>query len=222
MIKINLLSAPPPSLAASIFAGRTFVPLLVAATAISASLFPALGTALELRPERVALEPWRLLTCHLAHWNEQHLLWDLLVFLALAPLLPPRRLAALLLPAGLAISFGVLICQPELASYRGLSGIDAALFVALALDLARRAGRLDRVLGGLALLLFAAKIAAELASGQAVFVATGGAFVPVPLAHLLGLAAALFEGRSERPRGGGGRRRRPMPGEARLCHNAPP
>lgn len=218
MIKIHLLPLPPPSFVASLLAGRTFLPLLIAAAAISASLFPALGAAFELRPELAAFQPWRLFTCHLAHWNEQHLMWDLLAFLALAPLLEARRLAAILLPAGLAIAAGVLIWHPELAAYRGLSGLDAALFAALALDLARRDSAFDRGLGRLALLLLGAKIVTELASGDAVFVATGGAFAPVPLAHLLGLAAAFCEATGRRRKS----RQRGPAAAAELCHNAPP
>lgn len=220
MIKINLSADPPPSLGATLLAGRTFLPLLIAVGAISASLFPAFGAALELRPELAVSQPWRLLTCHLAHWSEQHLAWDLLVFLALAPLLPPRRLLRLLPAAALLISLGVLLLRPDLAAYRGLSGLDSALFAALALDLARRKPWLDRALGFLALALFAAKIAAEMASGEAIFAA--GPFVPVPLAHVLGLLAALAASLADRP----SRSRRldgpRQPAASQLCHNAPP
>ena len=212
MIKINLATpAKAPSLGASLLEGRTFVPLLIAAVAICASLFPSFGALLELRPEAALTQPWRLLTGHLAHWNERHLLWDLLVFLALAPLLPPRRLLLLLPAAALLISAGVLLFHPELAAYRGLSGLDSALFAALALDLARRPLPLDRALGALALALFAAKIVFELASGAALFAA--GTFVPLPLAHLLGLAAALGAAFFSA--------RRPIR-RFQLCHNVPP
>jgi len=212
MIEINLATpAKAPSLGASLLEGRTFVPLLVAAVAISASLFPSFGALLELRPEAALTQPWRLVTCHLAHWSERHLLWDLLVFLALAPLLPPRRLLLLLPAAALLISAGVLLVHPQLAAYRGLSGLDSALFAASALDLARRPPPLDRTLGALALALFLGKTGFELASGGALFAA--GPFVPLPLAHLLGLAAALgvsfFSAR------------RPIR-RFQLCHNAPP
>lgn len=181
-------------------AGRIAAPLFFAFVTLLLFSSPEWSAACELRPGAPLAEPWRLLTGHFTHWTADHLRWDLLVFAALALLFPPRRLVSLLFWTALLVSAGVVIFLPEMPAYRGLSGLDSALFVALALDFGRRPKSVDRLLGALALLLFLAKIAAELASGQAIF--APGPFVPVPLAHLLGLAAAVIEaglGHNARP-----------------------
>jgi rhomboid family GlyGly-CTERM serine protease len=172
-------------------AGRLAAPLFFAGLCFAIYQSPALSAALELGPAQLLSEPWRLATGHLTHWSAEHLAWDLLVFLALAVLFPPRRLWTLLGATALAIGLGVVFLHPEIAAYRGLSGLDSALFAALALDLTRHERPHERWLGRLALILFSAKILAELFGGQALFAA--GPYVPLPVAHLLGLFAALAE-----------------------------
>lgn len=179
-------------------AGRLAAPLFFAVLALTLFAWPGAGAAGELRPGTPWAEPWRLLSGHFTHFTAEHLAWDLLVFVTLAALFPARRLLPLLATAALAVSLGVSLGSPELPSYRGLSGLDSALFAALALDLWRRGGP-DRRLGAAALLLFLAKVAAEVAGGQALFAT--GPFVPVPLAHLLGLVSAFAEACWRRPVG---------------------
>lgn len=148
-------------------------------------------------------ELWRLVTCHLVHFGAEHLAWDAAVFALLSSLcwrLGRGLCLASLAVAGLAIPAVLWILQPELATYRGLSGLDSALYATAALALGQRLWADGRrawavaALGSLAALL--AKVAYELATRQALFVdATSLGFVPVPLAHaaggLAGLAAAL-------------------------------
>jgi hypothetical protein len=97
-----------------------------------------------------------------------------------------------------------------MTAYRGLSGIDSALFGLLTVLLIREAleagDRRGLLLAGGFSILFAGKTAFELVSGAGVFVSDFGAAVsPVPLAHLagaaVGAAAALV-------------RRRALPGSA--------
>lgn len=172
-------------------AGRLAAPLFFALLCGAIYWSPAASAALELRPVLLRTEPWRIATGHLTHWSVDHLLWDLLVFLALAVLLPPRRLWTLMAATAVAVSLGVFLLHPEIAAYRGLSGLDSALFAALALDLALHPRRLERGLGWLALSLFIGKIVAEILGGQALFAT--GPYVPLPVAHSLGLLAAVAE-----------------------------
>jgi rhomboid family GlyGly-CTERM serine protease len=172
----------------SLRAARTFLPLA------SLLLFlPALAPAawLELDREAVARgEVWRLLTGHWAHWTTDHFLWDSLAFLVLAALCETRisrgRLVATVLGATVAVSAGVWLALPEIVRYRGLSGIDSALFVLLAVSL-------RTPLGALALAAFLGKSAWEVWTGTPLFTAAGS-FVPVPLAHLIGAAWGLMVG----------------------------
>ena len=136
---------------------------------------------------------WRLLSGHFAHFSADHLRWDLLVFVALGCLveLRCRRHFILCVAAGgFLISFGVWWLESQLNSYRGLSGIDSALFVYLAVDilnLSRAEGRRwPAVAAGVALFLFIAKIVFELCTDRMIFVDNSAAFSPVPLAHFIG------------------------------------
>jgi hypothetical protein len=78
-----------------------------------------------------------------------------------------------------------------MTTYRGLSGIDSALFALLAALIARRAimekdwSRL--ALATLVSIGFAAKIGFELSTGGTLFVnSTAAGMIPVPLAHVVG------------------------------------
>ena len=155
-------------------------------------LVPGAAQRLELARGELLGAPWRLASAHLVHYSFQHWLMDALAFLVLALACgtrAPRRTLATLALAAPAISLAVLAFLPDLERYRGLSGLDSALF-GLCLGLELRASRSPRIL--LAGALFLAKLAFELASGQALFV-DGAAlgFTPVPLAHALGALVGL-------------------------------
>ena len=181
--------------------------LLVALISLAASLpvlVPGDGliqAALELRDAfTVGSEPWRLVTCHLVHLNGRQLLMNLIAFLWLGILCEPkmhRRYGMLLFASSLAVGVGVLHVHPDLAGYRGLSGIASAQFAAL-VALRWRETRLNgRVAAALscvvALLLFMGKTIYEVETGRALF-ASGleldGAG-PSPVAHLFGALAGL-------------------------------
>ena len=106
-----------------------------------------------------------------------------------------RMLLACFLGAALAIA-GVALLRPRLALYRGSSASASALFVLAALEIARHPPRPPpagaRALALLALALFAAKVAWEMLTGEALFAAPLPPGVAVvPLAHLLGGAAGV-------------------------------
>jgi rhomboid family GlyGly-CTERM serine protease len=160
--------------------------------------------ASRLEYERTAIAAgqwWRILTCHWAHFSADHLMWDVGAFALLAALCERRNRAALIrcvVVSAILIPAAVWVFLPQLQSYRGLSGIDSALFVLLAVDLlrghARKSGQRGVATGvGAVLVLFVGKIAVELVSGQTVFVDSGAAgMVPVPLAHLAGAGAGFL------------------------------
>lgn len=177
-------------------AGRLpLVALLLSVVALAvhgAGPLPAL-----LAVERAAVAAgqwWRLVTGHWTHWSFDHLVWDLLVFAVLGAWCERQsrvRFVACLLGSALLISAAVWWLEPSLASYRGLSGLDSALFALVAVTRVRAAAA-ERAFGliGLAaglLMLFAAKLAFELATGACLFVDTANSgFTPVPLAHAVG------------------------------------
>ena len=143
-----------------------------------------------------------MLTCHWVHFTHDHALWDVVAFVCLGAVcerLSRARFVGAIVASSVGISAAVWFVQPELASYRGLSGVDSALFGLLAAMLIRDAlRRRDRVQLGVVvggLLLFAAKVAYEAATGGAVFTADLGAgVVAVPLAHVVGAAVGAAVG----------------------------
>ena len=138
-------------------------------------------------------EIWRIFTGHMTHWSLSHLFWDILVFLVLAGLIERfsrRRFLACFASASLMISLLVFAFLPEMAFYRGLSGIDSGLFMMLLVMLYHKNAsghnlrhKIPYLLLGI---LFIGKTLFELATAQTFFVQPSDLFVPVPLAHLGG------------------------------------
>lgn len=170
------------------------------------AIVPGSGEILEYDRARVAAgELWRLATAQAVHWTPRMALADLGTILALGAWLEwsgerIRMLLATFLGAALAIA-GVALLLPHLALYRGSSASASALFVLAALEIARHSPRPGaRALALLALLLFAAKIAWEMLTGQPLFAAPLPPGVAVvPLAHLLGGAAGVAAGAFPHP-----------------------
>lgn len=126
------------------------------------------------------------------HWSSSHLFWDVAMFYVVGSFCERRGrllyLSAMAVSA-LAIPISVAMAAPELGTYRGLSGIDTALFALLSTQLflaeIRRRDWSGSLLFGGMLLAMALKIGWELHCQGNLFV-TGNDFVPVPLAHLVG------------------------------------
>lgn len=176
--------------------------MALALTALAVWAIPGADTALQYdRTAIVAGQLWRLVTGHWVHWGGDHLTWDLLVFAAFGALVErcSRRTFTLVVAgSALAISAALWFAAPQFQSYRGLSGIDSALFTAFFAQLLRDAWRGRSVLQGivpaLALAGFVGKSVYELATGATLFVAATSAFTAVPLAHLVGAAVGLAVG----------------------------
>lgn len=185
------------SLRRLVSAGRRLagVSLLLAGAAMCLQCSPA---ALEwLEYDRAAIaggELWRVVTGHLTHVSWDHLLWDAAALVVLGALCEREQRRAFAVCVGVtavALSACLWIAMPDLANYRGLSGIDSAVFVFLAVLLLREslaAGENWWSAGILAVLCgFGLKVAFEYATGRTVFVdsATSG-MTPVPLVHVVG------------------------------------
>ncbi|MFT3783239.1 MAG: rhombosortase [Nibricoccus sp.] len=180
----------------------------VACVALCVHLLPGLGTELEMSRSGLREgEIWRLLTGHLTHFTTEHLKWDLVVFGALGSLVElrnRRHFLSILAGSAVAISLAVIWFQPQFTTYRGLSGVDCALYGYIAMDililslLERRRG--PALVAGAACVFLVAKVVFEMVTGRAFFVDSAASFTPVPLAHLVGACVgagrALLSGRS--------------------------
>jgi len=170
------------------------LPLAVLALVLSSLPDPS---AWELAVDRLWREPWRLLTAHLVHWSPEHLAWDLAAFVGLGiacEIGGRRRTAAALALAAPAIAVGVPLLTPGLATYRGLSGLDSALFALLAARCLRRPSPAARAAGAAALLALLGKVAWEVATGAPLLLGATEDIVVVPAAHLLGGLAGTVAG----------------------------
>lgn len=147
-------------------------------------------TDLSLTPAALGVEPWRLWTGHLVHWDAKHLALNL--FALLAPLLLLRRREAARIVVRL-LALAPLASLAILASgvvvYRGASGLAVGFWCAAALVLWHRR---DPVAAFVLLGLVAGKLTLE-AFGVSPLPHEG--YFVVPLAHqagaVLGLAAGL-------------------------------
>ena len=177
--------------------------LLLAAVAIGLQFSPSMCGPLQY--DRAAIqggEWWRVITCHLTHTSFDHLVWDvgtLLLLGWLCELENRRRWAICVGLSAIGIPAAIWWLLPELQTYRGLSGIDSALFVLVAVNVLLRSlreeSRTSAVVAGLLLTGFVAKTCYELATGVTLFVdsVTAG-MTPIPLAHVVGAVVGLVVG----------------------------
>lgn len=175
------------------FGRAAWIALLLAAPAVLFGLLPEAGAQLEFdRGALAAGQFYRLITCHWTHWSANHLVWDLGPFVLLVLLAARsgvRRMLATLAASAVLIPAAVWIALPAMTHYRGLSGLNSALFLLVAVTVLRGELAARRWLAagavGLVLAGFGGKLAYELLAAGTLF-ADGAGFVPVPLAHLAG------------------------------------
>lgn len=172
--------------------------LLLALVAITLWFSPQLSSVCEWQREH-PIEVWRWFTGHFCHWSAEHLAWDVIVFVVLGAMCERRNRWQFLLclaASAVAITAATAAFLPNILSYRGLSGIDSALFGWLVAELFQEAReKCDRrklaliCLFGLA---FIAKTALEGVTANTLFVSNARSeFLPVPLAHAVGALVGL-------------------------------
>ncbi len=176
---------------------RCHFPVITAALLVLATLTQLMPGLSELliydRLEILQGELWRLMSCHLVHLTPAHFAGDALALAVLGTLVERSGaflLSLLVLSLSLVIGVGLLVLEPEMAVFGGLSGITYGLGAYLALGGAFRAGGQWVFWVALLILLFG-KIGLDLYQHAA----TPGlplqkAFVSVPLSHGLGVATA--------------------------------
>ena len=171
----------------------TFATLLAAVLVFS---LPGVQPALIYDREAVlAGEVWRLFTGHWVHFSARHLAFDLFALGVAGMILESRadpRWRLLLLLAPWLIGIGLLLGEPRMSFYGGLSGVATAAVVYLALGGLRERSPWRWVCVA-TLLIIAAKAALEWHTGQTFFASAGGeAFMAAPLSHLLGALGAVI------------------------------
>ena len=180
------------------------ITLTIATATLMVFLIPGLEGVLDYQTNAPALHQLlQIFTCHTAHWSFDHLLWDLVMFVTMGVICERRnstQFAIVLILSAIAIPLFVSSFSLEVSSYRGLSGLDTALFGLAVLYLVRSAIQEQNWPGvGMYGFLFfgmMGKIAYEYFVGGTLFVNSDG-FTAVPLAHLvgavIGTAMGLFD-----------------------------
>lgn len=151
---------------------------------------------LPLRYDRTAIlhgEVWRLVTGNFVHLGPGHLLEDMagtvLLWLLFADVLPGWRMPLTVLAGSVAVGLGLLLGDPGLEWYVGISGALDTLWAAGALGLIRRWDRFGWVLVGFLLL----KLTYEQLFGPLPFSTASSGGTVIVDAHLYGaLAGALL------------------------------
>jgi len=176
------------------------VTLLISVCSLLLACFSEMSFQMHFDREAVAHgQIWQIFTGHLTHWDWNHLVWDLAVFVVLGAICEARHRERYFLCLGVSavlIPLGISLYLPELNTYRGLSGIDTGLFTMLSgyLLIEKWAARdwpwitiIAVSLVGLVL-----KLAFEVGMGRTVFVDSVAAnFQPVPLAHVIGACVGI-------------------------------
>ena len=174
------------------------VSLILFLVAVLVFLWPRLTSLLQY--DRAAVlggEFWRVLTCQWTHWNFSHVVWDALMFLALGALCEQLRrttFMACVAVSAVLIPIAGAAAIPQMHYYRGLSGLDSALFVLLAVQVIQISRSRDQVIATAAavgLWAFAIKTVFEFVTGSVIFVQPESLFTAVPLAHIVGGAIGL-------------------------------
>jgi rhomboid family GlyGly-CTERM serine protease len=171
---------------------------VILGTAVVSQLFPAVAAVLVY--DRLAIlggEIWRLATGHLVHFSAAHFVSDALALGLLGAWVEwrgPRVCALIYVALALVIGLGLLVIEPDMRYFGGLSGMAYGLAAYLLICGACREGQL-RMLWVVVFLMFISRVAAEQYFREALFVAhQADPFIPVPLSHMLGvsIAAVVF------------------------------
>jgi rhomboid family GlyGly-CTERM serine protease len=145
-------------------------------------------------------EVWRLWTGHFAHWDASQLAWDIAMFIVLGTIVERRdrgALLAIVLLGAAVIAVTLWFQRPDLHTYRGLSGLDTALFATAATGVllapGSRVRSATRAIAAIALGLVFAKCAYEMTAARSLF-ASAVDWSVVPLAHFTGWAVGVLAG----------------------------
>ena len=175
-----------------------FCTLLIALLVAAVWFLPGMQEWLEYDQRAVTQwQLWRLFTGHFVHYTIDHLGWSLGAFIVLGTLCEcadRKQYLILLLLSAIGISVTLWAALPELSYYRGLSGLDSALFAVCCIKIIKERIRNHEWAWAALILLcgfgFIAKIVYEWLTQRMVFVTDH--FIPVPQAHLTGAAIGLL------------------------------
>lgn len=140
-------------------------------------------------------EVWRLFSGHLIHISGAHLFWNCAMILISGGLIEQQSRRQLRLTIGLSLlSIGplLLLCEPGLATYAGLSGIAAAGITSIVTTRLIESRANNRLWLMIALLLLAKLVSETFDPTLLLAAGSDTGYRSVPLAHIFGAAAGIF------------------------------
>lgn len=174
------------------------VSIFLALAAVAIWFIPGAADLLQFDRGAIARgEIWRLVTGHWTHFTSSHLVWDAMVFAVLGAVCEMRNRREFEVCLGFSVFAVSLIVYgfTGFETYRGLSGLDSALFVLAAggmiAERLRGGDRRGAAAVGLFAAGFAAKTAVETLTGATLFMSATPLMVPVPAAHVAGALAGV-------------------------------
>lgn len=147
---------------------------------------------------------WRCWSGHAVHFGANHFFWDMVIFVPAGIWLErlwPRRARWFYAGSPIAISAALLVMDPELERYAGISGVAAGVLVLLAGLQLRRKSSEPTWFWFAVLALVAAKVGYEIIGQAPLMIDLPSSVRVVPLAHIGGIVCGiLFQLKSANPR----------------------
>lgn len=141
-------------------------------------------------------EYWRLISGHFVHFSIFHLGFNIVLFGISGWYIEQRRypgFVLLIFVSALIIGISMMILNPYMQFYGGLSGIAHGTLYYLAL-FSLRESKLWGAMSWLIIIVVPLKVAMEMVMGGSplTYVSTE-TFIPVPLSHMMGIVTALLQ-----------------------------
>lgn len=139
-------------------------------------------------------EIWRLLTAHLVHFTGSHLFFNLSVFVVAACIIEKENRSHLILLSifsALIISITLLVFNPDMVYYGGLSGVAVCLIYYSAFLKIRE--QRWKTISSVIVVCLPVKVLLEIYSNTSVLSCLGDQpFVNMPVSHVAGLLTGIF------------------------------
>ena len=179
---------------------KKYSAILLGLIAIALYFIPTANEILEYNRNLILInhQYYRIITGHFVHFSVEHLFWDVSMYIVLGTICCHKNWKLFVqasIISTVTISVELLLIETQFTHYRGLSGIDTALYSIIILDSIYKNFQ-DKyylqsfssfTLGGLLI----SKITYEFISNKAIF-ANSTSFVPLPSAHFIGLLIGII------------------------------
>ncbi len=184
-------------------AGFPVATLVISAVAGLIFCFPVMnGWFLYNRELILHGQVWRAWTGHIVHYSPSHFIWNLIIFIAAGcwlEMIRPKSTRWFYVACPAVISASLLVGEPSMERYAGLSGLASGVLIFLAFVQLSENNAEPTWLWVAVFGLVAVKIALETVTGAPLLVHDFAGFRVVPLAHISGAMCGLIAWAITRP-----------------------